>query len=230
MKPIRSLFRPLAVLFICLGGAGSLSASTIFWGSLFGDTLLTSSGTALDSSFTFELGNFINGFVPTAGNTASWALNWQVFDTAVNTDGWTPADQEIAHSVDHTLASGSTSPTSTPSAIFTEGAPAYLWAFNSKDVNTMPEWALLADNDHGTNVLNAWEFPDPTLQSGESFDWQTRDLDTAIFGGVNDLQGPGLHTASPATFTLQTHVVPEPSSALLLALAGGSLMRARRRT
>lgn len=94
----------------------------------------------------------------------------------------------------------------------------------------MPEWALLADNDHGTNVLNAWEFPDPTLQSGESFDWQTRDLDTAIFGGVNDLQGPGLHTASPATFTLQTHVVPEPSSALLLALAGGSLMRARRRT
>jgi hypothetical protein len=229
MKINSFLFLCLFALTVYLGSFSVASASTIFWGTKFHDTLVDSSGNALDDSYTFELGTFKAGFTPTATNTDLWETNWLIFDTASFADGWTSADQFIDHSVDHTVTSESSAPTATPSAIFTQGAPAYLWAFNSKDLGTLPEWALLADNDLGSNQLNDWTFPDPGLQSGESFDWQTRDLDTAILGGVNDVQGAGNYTSAPSTFTLQTHVVPEPSSALFLALAAGVLVRGRRR-
>jgi hypothetical protein len=231
MKSNFPLLFPLLAILAGFGNLGSLSASTLFWGSKFDDTLVNSSGLSLDASYSFEIGTFVDGFTPTASNTDLWAVNWLVFDTADATDGWNSADQFIDHSVDHSSSSGSTSPTATPGAIFTQGAPAYLWAFNSKDLGTLPEWALLTDNNRGpsNNALNDWVFPDPSLQSGESFDWQTRDLDNAIFGAVNNVQGPGGYSSAPTTFTLQTHVVPEPSSGLFLAVAGCLMVRSRRR-
>jgi hypothetical protein len=169
---------------------------------------------------------------------SEWESRWIVFDKASNGSGWDPANREINASADHTSASGSNSPDANPASVFTQGATAYLWVYNTKSFLVGSEWALLCDSDKGANVYGnsvipseryvAWQFPDPNLQSGESYDWQTRDLDTAIFGGVNNVQGAGIYSVNPGTFTIQTHVVPEPGSALLLLAAGAGFLRRRR--
>lgn len=203
-------------------------ASTIFWGTRPNDLLYDSEGNMLDATFVFELGTFSPGFVPDASNLDQWSANWLIFDAAIAGSGWSPANQEVTGTVEHTATSGSTSPFATPGATFDQGAPAYLWVYNSKDLNTNPEWALLLDVDNGANTYYPWEFPDPTL-TGDSFDWQTQDVDTAIFGGVNGTRAAGDFTALPATFTIQTAVVPEPGSALLLVLGALATYRRCRR-
>ena len=230
MNRLPSHFRCLAAVLVVFASVASPSrAATIFWGTFFNDTLLDSQGNALTGSFTFELGTFAPGFTPTALNLSDWAANWKVFDAAVAGGAWNPANQEVTGTVNHTALSGSDSPFANVADVFPEGAPAYLWVFNTKDLNASAEWALAEDVDNGSNVLNAWEFPDPSEQLGESYDWQTRDLDTAIFGGVNNTRAAGIFTATPVDFTIQTAAVPEPGSVLLVALGAFLAVRRARR-
>lgn len=221
-------------------GPVTVSASTIFWGSLFNDALYDSNGSPLDSDFTFEVGTFdtTGGWAPTVENMSEWAGRWMLFDRAIVGSGWNAVDQVVEGTVDHTITGGSSAPEANATAVFPEGAQAYLWVYDSQDFVQGSEWALLADFNKATNIFGnslipseqyeAWQFPDPSLQSGESFDWQTRDLDTAIFGGVNNVQGGGQFSVNPGTFTIQTHVVPEPGSALMLVGAGLFFFRRRR--
>jgi hypothetical protein len=228
-------FLPLAATLV---GMFSLvptpgAASTIFWGSFEPDYFYTSNGTPLGSSFLFEVGTFdtTGGWTPSSTNVTEWSGRWKVFDRATDGAGWDTVLRKIENSVDHTATSGSSSPDALPTDVFAQGSTAYLWVYNSLNIqNAATEWALLADMNRGVanNLLNDWVFPDPALQSGESFDWQTRDLDTAIFGGVNNIQGPGDYTSTPAMFTIQTHVVPEPGGALLIAAAGVLVVLRRR--
>jgi hypothetical protein len=207
------------------------NGATIFWGSLNNDSLYNSSGNALDSSFSFEIGTFVTGFTPTVSNMSQWQANWLVFDRATSGQGWDPATQTIDSGVGvvHTTTGGSSSSAALPSSVFEQGAEAYLWAFNSKVYEAGSEWALVYSANTADDLFGAgvWEFPDPAM-TGDSFDWQTRDLDTAIFGGVENTQGPGNFSVNPGTFTLQTHAIPEPSSALMV-LAAGVALRLRRR-
>lgn len=217
-----------------------VSASTIFWGSKQNDTLVDSAGNSLDASYQFELGYFntSSGWAPTSLNISEWESKWIVFDKASFGVGWDPTNREINTSVDHTSTSESTSASANPASIFTQGATVYLWVYNSKTLVGDVEWALLCDSDKGANVFGnsvipseqyvAWQFPDPNLPSTASFDWQTRDLDTAILGGVNGVQGPGGFSLDPGVFTIQTHVVPEPGSAVLIIVAGIGLAGRRR--
>ena len=209
--------------------AAPCRAATIFWGTFFNDTLIDSQGNALTGSFTFEVGTFVSGFNPTALNLGDWAANWKVFDAAVAGGAWNPANQEVAGTVDHTAGAGSTSPFANVAAVFPEGTSAFLWVYNTKDLNSNAEWALAEDVDNGSNVLSAWEFPDPSEQFGESYDWQTRDLDTAIVGGVNNTRAAGTFFATPTDFTIQTAAVPEPGSVMLVALGAFLAVRRARR-
>ncbi len=223
----RTLATALMLLLVLLAGQISSSGATIFWGTKPNDLLFDSSGNALDSRFIFEIGVFNSGVTPMASNMDHWAANWMVFDAALLGDGWDANQQEVNASADHTLSGGSSSPDALPASVFAQGQQAYLWVYDSKSYALTSEWALLADLDKGPNVFpGGWEFPDPSDELG-SFDWQTRDLDTAIFGGVNDIQGEGFYTVNPGTFTLQTHAVPEPGSALLLTLAGWLVLNSR---
>jgi MprA protease rhombosortase-interaction domain-containing protein len=232
MKTRQTTIYLLMQAVLCLGLLSSASASTIFWGSQQNlDVMVDSAGVSLDSSYQFELGYFdvTGGWAPTSQNMSEWETRWIVFDKASNGDGWTPATREINASADHTSSSGSTSLDAAPTSVFTQGAGAYLWVYNTKSFLVGSEWALLCDSDKGANVYaGAWEFPDPDLPSSDSFDWQTRDLDTAIFGGVNNTQGAGIYSVNPGIFTIQTHVVPEPGSALLLLMSGLLFKRRRR--
>jgi hypothetical protein len=228
----RSLRLPLvAALAMLLVIPFSAKSSTIFWGSLNNDFLYDSNGAPLNSDFVFEVGIFdtTGGWTPTSANMSEWAGRWMLFDRAATGSGWNANDQLVESTVDHTITGGSSAPEANATHVFPQGAQAYLWVYDTQDFIQGAEWALVADFNKATNIFGlGWEFPNPAEQSGESYDWQTRDLDTAIFGGVNNVQGAGTFSVNPGIFTIQTHVVPEPGSALLLLAAGSGLLRRRR--
>lgn len=220
----------VALIFVAMSSM-TASAAIIFWGSRNPDFFYDSTGTQLDSAFVFEVGTFdtTGGWTPTSSNMSEWAGRWMLFDRATVGAGWNANDQALDNTVEHTITGGSNSPEANPAHSFSQGSQAYLWVYNTQSIVTGAEWALVCDSDVLSNVFpGAWVFPDPAEQGGESYDWQTRDLDTAIFGGVNGVQGDGSYSVNPGTFTIQTHVVPEPGSALMLFTAGALLLLRRR--
>lgn len=232
MKTTQLLRTFWAVLLLLVGAAISTKGSTIYWGTFYNDVLLNSAGAPLDAGYTFEIGTFdlTGGWAPTTSNFSEWEGRWMVFDAATEGAGWTSGDHFVNTSVDHTLSGGSSSPDAIGTDVFLQGTAAYLWVYNSKQVLPTSEWALLMDTNTATNTLSAWVFPDPAEQNGESYDWQTRDLDTAIVGSMNI--GPrDLNTGDyldPGSYTLQTQPVPEPGSAMLILVAAGALIRRRK--
>jgi hypothetical protein len=227
---MKNLSKIISAIFLLAVGASQ--GSTIFWGTPQNTGLadpsiyiINSQGNLLDASYSFEIGTFATGFTPDSTNLDQWELNWIVFDKVSNGSGWNPGNQEVAGTVDHTTTSGSSSPFATPGGVFPQGVPAYLWVYNTKNMSLTPEWALLEDVDNGSNTYAAWEFPDPALTL-DSFDWQVKDVDTPIYGGVNNVRGAGDFAVQPAAFAIQTAAVPEPGSILLLGL--GSFMAFRR--
>lgn len=229
MKP--HAFKPLLALVLALVWlCGSATASTVFWGSAFNDNLFDSTGQPLDTTYSFEIGSF-GAFVPTYQNVDQWAANWKVFDRAFDPDanGWNAVEQFFVGTVDHNIAGGSDSPDANPGDFFAQGEIAYLWAYNSKSIVPGSEWALVTDGVATGDSGDDWIFPDPSNTLG-SFNWQLSDANSAIIGGANGVQGPGSYSATPGLFSLQTAVVPEPGSALLLLAAAAThvIRRVRR--
>jgi hypothetical protein len=218
--------------FLCLALAlawmQGAQASTVFWGSQFNDLLFDSNGQPLDTSYSFEIGSF-GAFVPTYQNVDQWAANWKVFDRAFDPDanGWNAVEQFFVGTVDHNALGGSDSPDANPADVFVQGEQAYLWVFNSKTIVPSSEWALVADTSSVGNLGDRWIFPDPADPPGTSYDWQLGDADQAIIGGANSIQGDGTFFTNPGTFSLQTAVVPEPGSALLLIVGAAAFLTRR---
>jgi PEP-CTERM motif len=226
--------KPKALLLaLCFSAslAAASRASTISWETLPGDLLFDSGGVALTAAFSFDLGTFEVGFTPDETNMSQWLTNWRVFDTATAGAGWDPGTQSLSWLTDHTATGESASGNATPGAMFPEGTQAYLWVYTSKDIGTLPEWALLMDQIVAPNLGDDWLYPDPALQSGEQFNWRTGDLDAAIFGAVNGSRSSsGSFTAPSGAFTLQTHLVPEPSGLLLMGAGLLALHRRKRQS
>lgn len=226
----------LALALMCSSAQGS----TIAWGSVFQDTLFDSNGVALDGTYSFEVGTF-GVFVPTIHNIALWEANWKVFDRAYDPtpldpndgdpNGWNVIDQFFVGTETHDTSGFSASPDANPTDVFAENEKVYLWAYNSKDIVSTSEWALVTDSNFASNLSDDWLIPDPA-DVGGSFNWQLEDADDALFGGVNGVQYEGVFAATPPSFSLQTAVVPEPGSALLLfaAFAAHFIRRTRRLT
>lgn len=219
----------LAVMLGCFlpeSGRGS----TVFWGSSFNDLLFNSTGQTLDESFIFEVGTFTSGFVPTIHNSYQWDANWKVLDRAVHPDseGWNVPEQFFVGTVEHQPDGTSDSLAANPADVFLMGETVYLWVYNSKAIVPGSEWALVTDSDLLGNLANGWRIPDPADPVGTSYDWQLLDADTAILGGVNGIQGAGEFSVNPGIFSLQTHVVPEPGSSLLVLLALAVGVQSRR--
>jgi hypothetical protein len=221
-------------LVVMLGGflLQTGRGSTVVWGSSFNDLLFTSTGQPLDNSFIFEVGIFTSGFLPVLNNSDQWDANWKVLDRAVHSaaEGWNVAKQYFVSSFEHLPDGTSDSLAADPADVFLMGETVYLWVYNSEAIGPGSEWALVTDSDLLGNLANAWRIPDPSDPVGTSYDWQLLDADTAILGGVNGIQGAGDSSVNPGTFSLQTHVVPEPGSSLLvlLALAAGTQSRGQR--
>ena len=213
-----------------------LHARDIAWGNEVFDQLYDSQGNSLSSSFQFEIGTFINGFVPTGSNLTEWVANWIVFDkTSLNTDEGFPGSGPanfFASSAIHQTNAQSSSLFATPGATFAQNTQAYLWVYDSKTVDLTSEWALVSDFVSADNIGgDSWRFPNPADDISPTLTWSLEHAETAIFGAVQSgaSQSAGTATASPGSFTLQTYQVPEPSSALLIGSAGLLLLLRRAR-
>lgn len=219
----------LLCLALALAWTQGAQASTVFWSSAFNDNLFDSNGNALDATYSFEIGTF-GTFVPTYQNVDQWAANWHVIDRAYDPDfnGWNSTEQFFGGTVDFDMSGQSSSPDANPSDVFSEGDIVYLWAYNSKSIVPSSEWALLGYGADPANTGDPWVVPNPS--DTVSPNWNLSDAHDTIMGGANDIQGPGTYSANPGVFSLQTAVVPEPGSALLLfAAAATHLIRRARR-
>ena len=237
MKTPSYLLR-LFCLALGLAWAPGAQASTVFWGSNFNDNLYNSSGQQLNATYSFELGTF-GSFTPTYQNVDQWQANWHLVDYANTADSnWDSANQFFAGTVDF-ATDGTSHSHSDPSTgipqfnsgdVFAQGDTVYLWAFNSKSIVPGSEWALVTEvGNTGTLSGDPWVIPNPADTLG-SYNWSLSDASSSVIGGANGVQGPGTYSATPGVFSLQTAVVPEPGSALLLlAAAAAHLIRRTRR-
>ncbi len=196
-------------------------AQTLNWGSPVGSLLVDSDGDGLDDRFVFELGAFALDFIPDDSNLEEWAVNWRVFDSAsYNQDfGYFTSTVQV-------LSDGSSSNPAASAGSFA-GMIAYLWIRDSDEPVEGSEWLLVrAEN---------WVFP---AVGGDCCDtrvieWSISDLDSGdlpLWGNQGGTRGPGESTTTTTT-GLQTHTfVPEPSTALLAAIACGFAVLCRRRS
>lgn len=215
-----------ALTVACLQG-GAL-ASQVVLSSEFNDLLFDSNGNTLDTTFSFEIGTF-GGFIPTYQNIDQWAANWHVFERAYDPDanGWNAVDQFFVAQADHNTSGNSESPDANPLDVFIQGEKIYLWVYNSKDILPTSEWALVTDSVISGNTAEQWVIPDPMDLPPISHEMKLVDADDVIIGGVNGVQGEGTFNATPPAFSLQTAVVPEPGSGLLVLAAAAAFLQRR---
>jgi hypothetical protein len=228
-----------STLFALLLLSSPSMASTINWSSEVNSILVTSTNVELGTSFSFEIGTFSPGFIPTFHNTNQWEANWMVFDRAFDPtpeneldgdpEGWNTIDNFFVGASEHLVTGTSDSLHTTPGAVFNQGTVAYLWVYNSKSIVPSSEWALVTDSALTGDTGNNWIFPDPNDPPGTSYEWKLGDADLAIVGAVNGNRGEGTFTVDPGAYQIQTHVVPEPGSVILvmLSLVGWAVRRKR---
>ncbi|MDP0490081.1 MAG: hypothetical protein Q7Q71_03395 [Verrucomicrobiota bacterium JB023] len=237
-----------AILSLSAASASAQEALRIEWGSsLVSEKIITSDGSAVTlDEFSFELGGFAGGFVPTAENINEWLDNWQVFDAITENDpdrngtdqSGQPASADFfipgggtdARFVAADLLDGnqnSLSADSNGTDTFGPGQQAYVFIRNSETTTAGSEWLL-----YTSEAGEVWEYP--TVTSGQTqvpLTWYVAEADEAIWGGVNgSTLGGGEFSDSSSDFVLRTHTfIPEPSVALFSALSGLLLLVRRSR-
>ncbi|QTN31574.1 hypothetical protein HZ994_04280 [Akkermansiaceae bacterium] len=161
-------------LFACLLCANLAAQVPIPWSSPAGAVNQSSLGAAMDATYVFELGVFTGTFVPTAGNTADWAANWNMADSS----RYNPATSRYA-SVHN--ATGNTAP-------FTVGKPAYVWGRSGS------QWILFR--------APSWTWPDASFPSPALAPWTanaaTVTTVTTVVGTINSSGSPFLMRSAAA--------------------------------
>ena len=204
----------------------SASAQTINWGGTsfsFNNLSYLSDGSAMPSTFTWEVGTFTGGFVPTATNASDWSSNWTSFGTD-NTDTSFP----------YTWGG-----TGEVNSAATDGLQGYIWGYNNLGLMGLTGGeALLVTSTAWSTPSFGSITPSPNWDISSSTNTVFGRIDRSIdaVGGVD--QGGGIVTgaqsdSTASTFEVQSGTwnvapVPEPGSALLLGSLG-LLARIRRR-
>lgn len=172
------------LLGVIWAAVGIGQAKQIVWFSNSA-TNRTSAGASMSRGFSFELGVFKDGFVPSAANTAQWVAKW------------VPA-QRVAYneSLDRFDGSFTVLDNIPP---FTAGAAAYVWGFQGGVASS--EWILFRKSD--------WSWPVSSPMDPIQLYWNTASA-TAVLGSINVSGSPYLmqsaavaDAASPATTWLQ---------------------------
>lgn len=226
MKSLTRSVMAAALLFI-----GMARAQQIDWGTVIYSDLVDSEGEVLDNSFVFQLGSFDAGYDPSANAPGDWLDHWEVFDEAAYNGIEEPVDDGIwgyyTSTANMEPDGTSDSPDETPGATSFEGRQAYIWIRNGDNPEPGTEWLVV--------TTSSWVFPaaDPAC-CGNSLplEWSSSDLtggDVPLWGSQGGTPGPGEYTVT-GPYTQQTFTfVPEPSSALLVGMAGLMLATRRRR-
>lgn len=188
---------------------GPVKGAGVTWTSPFFDslTMVDSHSNLLDDTFNFELGTFVSGFTPTALNFNQWASNWKLLEHADFGNGkWVPNDPTFGPYFTGDFSFSATGQVNglTGSATFGAGEQAYIWVRGNNN-----EWALVTDNLAGSGPDDIWQLPNPVNTTDFNLQWDLSSANTAIIGSVNT-----------GTFRLQTSVIPEPSTSLLVLMLG----------
>lgn len=190
-------------IYLALACLATGQTFQISWVSnAFAKNLMADGVTTFEAStreIDFELGTFAPGFDPTTASPTEWTASWI---TLQGTD-YDLNDQQFINTA--TLA--------TNAAPFQPGRQAYIWGYTTKDINNDAEWILVA--------APSWKWPDITVtQPAPTFSVGDALPSHAIIGTINPAGG---------AFHMQlAHVVPEPSSLLLLTVSALLLARRRR--
>ncbi|MGK0185765.1 MAG: hypothetical protein ACI9R3_001546 [Verrucomicrobiales bacterium] len=164
--------RILIVTMLTLLGALKVStAGQVVWGSERMAINVTSTNAQLDDGFRFELGGFVSGFQPSAGNAADWSKNWVTVGAAQY----------------HSRSGAFAASTDVESSSAIDGV-AYIWGFNDKNASKGAEWVLLTNSQ--------WVFPAPSANIAPPLQWSTGTATEAVVGSVNAHSGVHLQTAA----------------------------------
>ena len=219
-------FALLAVVGIWLAG-NATDAQTINWGSVMRSDLVDSDGQTLGDSYTFELGAFVPDFMPSETNIDDWVSHWRTFDRAEYNGIEQPVDDGyygyFTGAVQMTEGGHSSSPYADLGLNF-QDLDAYIWIRNRTNPQPGTEWFLAR--------ATSWAFPTYDCCATDPLKWSVSNLtlsDVPLYGKQGTTQGLGVFTDATG-HTLQTYTfIPEPSSAMLLALTGTLMVLRRRR-
>ena len=216
---------------LALAAHAQLNVNQINWGSQDFSQIVDQQGNTLaQGNFTFALGAFEIGFTPTEENRYEWAANFVTFDIAdYNESGGVFAGEYSLYDNTYTSLSGITID-STGSNFEALGISrdAYIWVYNDLNPEPGSEW-FVARAD--------WAFPTITgdcCSNDPPLEWSMSDLDGGdipLWGNQFNAEGNGVREIQDTNADLQTYTfIPEPSTALLVALSGmlGVMRRTRR--
>ena len=163
------------LLWVLLGTSASANSSN--WVSALNRTNLTSTGLEMDSRFRFELGVFINGFIPTSANTSQWAANWR-------------SPQRVRYNPNTGVRQfNSEFLVEDNNVPFSIGSAAYVWGFRGDPA--AGEWILFR--------AASWNFPeaDPPVPP-PPIEWFAKNA-TAVLGSIQSSGSPWLMKSAAVT-------------------------------
>jgi len=210
--------------------AETLNVAQVNWGSLDFSRIVDSNGNPLPvDNFHFDLGAFDANFTPTESNVDQWADNWFTFDRAnYEFDEFGTAVFAGSYSFYEDIFGNSVNNTGSNFESLGISREAYIWVYNDTTPEPGTEWFLVR--------ASTWVFPQVTgdcCNNDDPLQWSMGDLTSAdipTWGNQLGSEGPGVRTVFDTDAELQTYTfIPEPSSALLIAMAGmlGALRRSR---
>lgn len=138
---LSALLRSLAACYpICLAPFFNTAAAELGWSASFNDGHKLSTGAQIPNGTRFQIGLFIDGFIPTAGNVADWALHWRSRgeEPFVDLGGGLTGFSGLLRVENN-------------SEPFVVGAQLYIWGFRQTSTGTS-EWILATDP--------SWTMPD----------------------------------------------------------------------
>lgn len=225
----KPMFAALCVALLAIATPGIASdTNRLQWGSLEESTIVDSYGNSLPADkFTFDLGAFVGGFTPDDSNVSQWATNWRVFDRAKYVFNDLTGMAEFAS--EYTMYNNTFFNSHNGYEDVGFSRDAYIWVYNQQTAEPGSEWFLAR--------ATTWIFPtlsEVCCDNNLSIQWSMGDLEdagvTPIWGSQFDQEGSGVRSGFNSGADLQTFTfIPEPSSALLVAIAGimGALRRSR---
>jgi hypothetical protein len=136
----------LAAALMAAGCSSARAGQTIVWGNEVGDVNTQSNGSSLwAADWTYALGAFTAGFIPSPENLNLWQANWTQFDEVTDyslLDGYFHKESVLADN-----------------SVFAAGQQAYLWVYNDLAVSPPSEWFLLTDDSSDGVTTDNWTFP-----------------------------------------------------------------------
>jgi len=215
------LFLALVALGIHLHAAATIN----FQSDLVATNMQSDGTTPMDTTYSFQLGTFSNGFVPTAANTDLWLDNWHEVPL-IDSGGAPVPGNAISYTQDEIIPGsgfytnnfegrGQLADNGTPFQTTSQG---YMWGYTEQEgpSGSTAEWILITND--------AWLFPDANpVGPPNNTIWGVSDSGTIAVVGQVDTGGVHMQSGSVV-------LAPEPSGTLLAGLALGLFALRRRRS